>query len=274
MEDAQPRAEALAIRDGFILAVGAKAEVMRHAGSKTEVVDLAGRALLPGFVDRHGHVVGGGLQASSANLLAPPDGDVTDIPSLQRVLRRWHAENANAVKRLGMIIGFGYESATMAERRHPTAAELDAVSTELPVYLTHQSGHFGAANSRALQRAGFNAKTPDPAGGIIRRLPDGSPNGVLEEMPVHRESTPRTTSPRQRSSTSSTGWRGCLTAGVGLQVRPRLRLKGSKLETADLEFAGGAMLSPSVGAWLRVGTSSMDGSRQWGLLLGLRQIWH
>jgi predicted amidohydrolase YtcJ len=130
MEDTQPRAEALAIRDGLILAVGAKAEVMRHAGSKTEVVDLAGRALLPGFVDRHGHVVGGGLQASSANLLAPPDGDVTDIPSLQRVLRRWHAENANAVKRLGMIIGFGYESATMAERRHPTAAELDAVSTD------------------------------------------------------------------------------------------------------------------------------------------------
>lgn len=181
MEDAQPRAEALATRKGRILAVGSKAEVMRHAGSKTEVVDLAGRALLPGFVDSHGHVVGGGLQASSANLLAPPDGDVTDIPSLQRVLRQWHAENADAVKRLGMIIGFGYDPATMAERRHPTAAELDEVSRDLPVYLMHQSGHFGAANSKALQRAGFTAKTADPPGGIIRRLPDGSPNGVLEE---------------------------------------------------------------------------------------------
>lgn len=181
MEDAQPRAEALATRNGRILAVGTRAEVMRHAGATTQMVGLAGRTLLPGFVDSHGHVVGGGLQASSANLLAPPDGEVTDIPSLQRVLRQWQADNAEAVKQLGMIIGFGYDPATMAERRHPTAAELDAVSTELPVYLMHQSGHFGAANSLALQRAGFTAQTPDPAGGIIRRLPDGSPNGVLEE---------------------------------------------------------------------------------------------
>lgn len=181
MEDAQPRAEALAIRNGRILAVGPRADVMRHAGDRTEVVDLAGRALLPGFVDSHGHVVGGGLQASSANLLAPPDGEVKDIASLQRALRQWRAENAEAVKRLGMIIGFGYDPAQMAERRHPTAAELDAVSTELPVYLIHQSGHFGAANSLALRRAGFTAQSANPPGGIIRRLPDGSPNGVLEE---------------------------------------------------------------------------------------------
>jgi predicted amidohydrolase YtcJ len=182
MEGKAPRAEALAIRGGRILAVGDRASVMRHAGSTTEVVDLAGRALLPGFVDSHGHVVGGGLQASSANLLAPPDGEVTDIPALQRVLRRWQTENAESVKRLGMIIGFGYDPATMAERRHPTAAELDAVSAELPVYLIHQSGHFGAANTKAMQRAGISAKTANPAGGIIRRLADGSPNGVLEEM--------------------------------------------------------------------------------------------
>lgn len=181
MEDAQPRAEALAIRKGRILAVGSRADVMRHAGDKTEVVDLGGRALLPGFVDSHGHVVGGGLQALSANLLAPPDGNVTDIPSLQRVLRQWRAQNADTVKRLGAVVGFGYDPAQMAERRHPTAAELDAVATDIPVYLMHQSGHFGAANSAALKLAGISAETPDPAGGIIRRLPDGRPNGVLEE---------------------------------------------------------------------------------------------
>lgn len=181
MNDAQPRAEALATRNGRILAVGAKADVMRHAGRKTEVVDLGGKTLLPGFVDSHGHVVGGGLQALSANLLAPPDGSVTDIPSLQRVLRQWHAAHGDTVKRMGAIVGFGYDPAQMAERRHPTAAELDAVSPDVPVYLMHQSGHFGAANSAALKMAGITAKTPDPAGGIIRRLPDGSPNGVLEE---------------------------------------------------------------------------------------------
>jgi len=181
MEDARPRAEALATRNGLILAVGSKNDVMRHVGAKTEMIDLAGHALLPGFVDSHGHVVGGGLQASSANLLAPPDGTVTDIPSLQRVLRRWQAENADSVRRLGMVIGFGYDPAQMTEKRHPTAIELDEVSREFPVYLIHQSGHFGAANSLALQRAGLNAQTVNPPGGIIRRLPDGSPDGVLEE---------------------------------------------------------------------------------------------
>ena len=181
MEDNTPRVEAVAVRQGRILAVGTKATVMRHVGGETEVVDLVGRALLPGFVDSHGHVVGGGLQAMSANLLAPPDGEVTDIPSLQRVLRRWQSENADSIKRMGVVIGFGYDPATMAEQRHPTAAELDEVSKDLPVYLIHQSGHFGAANTLALKRAGFTAKSTNPPGGVIRRLADGNPNGVLEE---------------------------------------------------------------------------------------------
>ncbi len=181
MEDAQPRAEALATRQGRILAVGSRAEVMRHAGAATVMVDLGGRALLPGFVDSHGHVVGGGLQASSANLLAPPDGQVKDIASLQGVLRAWHVEQADMVKRLGAIVGFGYDPAQLAERRHPTAADLDAVSTDIPVYLIHQSGHFGAANTAALKKLGITARSPDPAGGIIRRLADGRPDGVMEE---------------------------------------------------------------------------------------------
>ena len=84
MNDAAMRAEAIAERDGRIVAVGSKAEVMKFKGSKTQVLDLGGRTLLPGFVDAHGHVTGGGLQGISANLLAPPDGDVVDIPSLQR----------------------------------------------------------------------------------------------------------------------------------------------------------------------------------------------
>ncbi|MFY7864627.1 amidohydrolase [Roseateles sp.] len=181
MEDGQPRAEALATRQGRILAVGSRAEVMRYSGAKTEMVNLAGRALLPGFVDSHGHVVGGGMQAMSANLLAPPDGPVKDIASLQQALLSWQAQNGAAVKKFGAIIGFGYDPAQMAEQRHPTAAELDAVSKDLPIYLMHQSGHFGVANTAALKLIGITAKTPDPAGGIIRRLADGRPNGVMEE---------------------------------------------------------------------------------------------
>ncbi|MEO0650824.1 MAG: amidohydrolase family protein, partial [Planctomycetota bacterium] len=96
MDDAAPRARAVAVRDGRILAVGDDESVLAKRGPETEVMDLEGRALLPGFVDAHGHVTGGGLQALSANLLAPPDGEVTDIPSLQATLRDWMEENPSS----------------------------------------------------------------------------------------------------------------------------------------------------------------------------------
>ena len=74
INDSQPRAEAVAVKDGQILAVGNLADLQAHVNDNTESIDLQGRALLPGFIDSHGHVVFGGLQALSANLLAPPDG--------------------------------------------------------------------------------------------------------------------------------------------------------------------------------------------------------
>jgi predicted amidohydrolase YtcJ len=181
IDDAAPRAEAVAVADGRILAVGTLADVTRHQGKDTKLFELDGRAMLPGFVDSHGHVVFGGLQALSANLLAPPDGEVTDIASLRATLSAWAEKNAAAVKETGIIIGFGYDNAQLAELRHPTREDLDAVSDKLPVLIVHQSGHLGVANSRALELAGIDAATKDPAGGIIQRGPGGEPNGVLEE---------------------------------------------------------------------------------------------
>ena len=182
MSDAAMKAEAVAERAGRIVAVGPAADVLRLRGPQTEVIDLAGRALLPGFIDPHGHIVMGGLQALSANLLAPPDGEVTDIASLQRVLRAWVAANAEAVRNANLIIGFGYDNSQLAERRHPTRDDLDLVSRDVPIVLVHQSAHLGALNSKALEIAGVTAQTPDPAGGVIRRKPGGrEPDGVLEE---------------------------------------------------------------------------------------------
>jgi len=132
-------------------------------------------------VDSHGHVVMGGLQALSANLLAPPDGEVTDIPGLLKTLEAWAAANADAVSAVNLIVGFGYDQSQLAERRHPTRDELDRVSRDVPVVIVHQSGHFGVVNSAALAQVGFAAETPDPEGGIIRRGEDGRPDGVLEE---------------------------------------------------------------------------------------------
>ncbi len=181
INDDQPSAEAVAVRDGRILAVGSLADMAAHQGDGTTAFDLAGRAMLPGFVDSHGHVVMGGLQALSANMLAPPDGEVTDIASLQATLTAWAAANAEAVENANMIIGFGYDNAQLAELRHPTRQDLDAVSTTIPVVIIHQSGHLGVGNSKALELAGITAESEAPPGGVIQRDENGEPNGVLEE---------------------------------------------------------------------------------------------
>ena len=182
MEDAAPRAEALAERDGRILAVGPLDEVLSHRGPATRMIDLGGRTLIPGFVDAHGHVFAAGIQALSANMLPAPDGPVNDIAALRATLADWAAAHPDRVARAGLILGFGYDDSQLVELRHPTRDDLDAVSTDVPVLVIHQSGHIGALNSAALAAAGLDAGAANPPGGVIRRR-DGSaePDGVLEE---------------------------------------------------------------------------------------------
>ena len=182
MNDAAPSAEAVAVRGGRILALGTRAQTEATRGPGTRMINLEGRTMLPGFVDPHGHVAMVGLQAVGANLLAAPDGEANDIASLIRILRDWAARNEAAVRRYGLIFGFGYDDSQLKERRHPTRDELDQVSTEVPVLIIHTSSHLAAANSKALEKVGITAATPDPVGGVFRRR-DGSrePNGVMEE---------------------------------------------------------------------------------------------
>jgi predicted amidohydrolase YtcJ len=184
MEGDTPRyAEALAVKDGVILFVGGKGEASAFRGEATREVDLGGRALLPGFIDAHGHVWNAGVQNLAANLLPPPDGEGNDIPTLLGILRKWADANPRAISKVGWIIGFGYDDAQLAEKRHPVASELDQVSKEVPVLVIHQSGHLASMNRRALELSGITSGTADPPGGLIRREADGrTPDGVLEEM--------------------------------------------------------------------------------------------
>jgi len=182
INDAQPQVEAVAVKDGKILAVGNKDELLKSKGDATKLIDLEGRTMLPGFVDAHGHVMGGGLQALSANILAPPDGKVKDIPSLQQTLRDWMADNQKAVDKIKLIVGFGYDNAQLTELRHPVREDLDVVSEDVPIVLVHQSGHIISVNSKALELGDITANTTNPEGGVIQRRADGKePNGVLEE---------------------------------------------------------------------------------------------
>ena len=182
MNDKAMRAEAVAEAGGKIIAVGRRSDIMKLKGPATQLVDLKGQTLVPGFVDAHGHIVVGGLQALSANLLAPPDGKVQDIASLQQTLRDWVQTNAAAVEKIKVIVGFGYDNAQLKELRHPTKEELDAVSQDIPVLIVHQSGHLATVNSAMLKAIGYDASTKDPAGGVIQRKPGTTePNGTLEE---------------------------------------------------------------------------------------------
>lgn len=180
MNDAQPEAEAVAIRGGTLLAVGTRAGIERaHRGAATRTVDLAGKTLMPGFIDGHAHAQQFGGQAVGAILLAPPDGSVNTIDDLVAKLEGFAA--GPDVGLSGWIFGAGYDDALLG--RHPTRHDLDRVSATVPVMAVHISGHFAAVNTAGLGLLGFDANTPDPEGGLIRREDDGkTPNGVLEEL--------------------------------------------------------------------------------------------
>jgi predicted amidohydrolase YtcJ len=180
MNDATPRAQAVAVKDGKIIAVGTTQDIEKFKAPTTNTIDLAGKTLLPGFIDAHGHVFTTGIQAASANILPAPDGEGNSIAKIQEILREYAKSDAS--KKFNLILGFGYDDAQIAEKRHPTRQELDEVSKDIPILIIHQSCHLGAMNSKALELAKITADTKDPQGGVIRREADGkTPNGVLEE---------------------------------------------------------------------------------------------
>lgn len=173
--------ERLAIRDGKIVYAGPAGGIGRYKGPATVAENLRGKCLIPGFYDAHGHFVSVGVQAISANLLPQPDGPVSSIAQLQKVMRE-HIATSPIVKKFGVAIGFNYDDSQLKEKRSPTAAELDEVSTKIPIVVIHQSGHLGAMNSVALKQAGITAASVNPPGGVILRKPGSKePTGVLEE---------------------------------------------------------------------------------------------
>ena len=177
-----PRAQAVAILHGHILAVGGNSKITRLKGPHTQVVDLAGKTMTPGFVDGHSHI---GSVASTWNLAEldpPPVGAVDSLAALQRTMRAYLAAHPSPADR--MIVGNGYDDSLMAERRHPTADDLDAVSMDRPVCVVHVSGHLARCNHAGLRRIGLNSASPDPKGGRIGRGPNGELNGGLEEQAV------------------------------------------------------------------------------------------
>jgi predicted amidohydrolase YtcJ len=177
---AQPSAEAVAIADGKIVAVGSESDVMKHKGEKTEVIDLGGKTLVPGFVDGHSHFFSLIDVQTQALCASPPAGRCTNVADVIAALKQVQER-----RKLGagkFVMGFGYDPELLAERRPPTKQELDAAFPDNPVILVHVSGHGAMLNSKALARYGITAATPTPSGGVIGREPGSNdPNGLLFE---------------------------------------------------------------------------------------------
>ena len=176
--------EAIAIKDGRIIALGSTEKLRHFQGDNTEIVNLEGKTMLPGFVDAHSHLSAVAIQANAANLLPAPDGPVNNIPELQQALRDYML-HSDIVREHNLVMGFNYDDSQLLEQRHPTRQELDAVTEDIPLFALHQSGHLAVYNSKALEMVGINANSVNPMGGVIEREADGkTPNGVLQET-VH-----------------------------------------------------------------------------------------
>ena len=171
----------IAIKNEKIIWVGSHKNAKNIQGKH---IDFGDQAILPGFIDAHGHASYLAFATQVANLASPPVGGINTIKELQAELRKF-IEESN-LQPGEWVMGLGYDDSLLSEQRHPTKEDLDAVSTEHPIYLIHVSAHLGAANSLALSLANINTETKDPPGGKIRRYQNSSePNGVFEETAAY-----------------------------------------------------------------------------------------
>lgn len=181
-------ATAVALRSGRISFVGSKNDVTPFIGPETELVELGNNALLPGFIDAHGHFSAFANRLESLDLSSPPVGGISSIDDIVESLRSWiEVRQIPAGER---VTGFGYDDSLLLEQRHPTRQDLDRASSQHPIVIRHVSGHLLVANSAALEIVGVSALTADPAGGVIRRQASSNePDGVMEETAMGLFST-------------------------------------------------------------------------------------
>ena len=180
VNDAAPTAEALAVKDGKILAVGTAAAVFKTKGDGTEMIDLSGKTLLPGFIDGHSHFINSLTLASQANVFPPPFGPGDSIESIVAALKALQKDHN--IQPGQLIMAYGYDDNVLPEDHKLSAADLDPHFPDNPVMVGHVSLHGAVLNSLALRKYNVTAETETPPGGIIVRKPGSNePAGLLME---------------------------------------------------------------------------------------------
>ncbi len=220
--------EALAVREGKIVFVGAKDEALKMKADATKVVDLEGKALLPAFIDAHSHYINSLLVANQCKLYAPPSGPGKDVPSIIAELKKFSA--GRKIPKGQMITGYGYDDSVMPDGRLLNRDDLDEAFPDNPVRIDHVSMHGGVLNSLALKKFGYSAETKTPPGGVIVRKPGTEdPWGLIMEsafMPIFEHGQPMTAQQEidwTRAGQMLYAEAGCATAHEGATALAQFR---------------------------------------------------
>ena len=172
VDKAMPTAQAVAVVDERIVAVGSATEIETWRGPQTRVIDAGGKLVLPGFNDAHVHFVSGGMQLDNVQLK-----DATSAQEFARLI----GERAKVTPKGEWILGGNWDETKWTPPNIPTKQLIDALTPDNPVFVTRYDGHMGVANSVALRLAGITAQTQDPPGGTIVRDAQGNPTGALKD---------------------------------------------------------------------------------------------
>ena len=169
---AQPYAQALALSNGKVIAVGSDREILALANGSTKKLDIGGKTITPGFIDAHSHP-----GSSGRSHLRQVDCDLRTIEAIKKAIK----EKADVTKSGDWVHGFKYDDTKTTEGRYITRYDLDEIAPDHPVLITHRGGHTAYVNSKALELGGIDRETKDPEGGSIVRDEEGNPTGLLQE---------------------------------------------------------------------------------------------
>ena len=169
---AQPYAQALALSNGKVIAVGSDREILALANGSTKKLDIGGKTITPGFIDAHSHP-----GSSGRSHLRQVDCDLRTIEAIKKAIK----EKADVTKPGDWVRGFKYDDTKTTEGRYITRYDLDEIAPDHPVLITHRGGHTAYVNSKALELGGIDRETKDPEGGSIVRDEEGNPTGLLQE---------------------------------------------------------------------------------------------
>ena len=180
MDEQHPTAQAVLVEDGKIVKIGTNEEILACKDADTEVRDLAGKALLPGFFDSHSHYTALAYSLLLVNAKPSPSGNCDTKEQLLAAFKEGY--EARDWSNGDWLMGMGYDPSVFPDQRHITRHDLDTISTEIPISCIHASGHMSVMNTKALQILGYWGDFEVPEGGTVERLPDGTPHGLITEL--------------------------------------------------------------------------------------------